>query len=224
MVLYPYSCMLLIVLFCWELSYYYYLYRERDTNGCRYDAIYYDIMLHTALQWFEHNSNRRLDSRNALHTSPPWMSYGGPIMKILEKNNRAITASHCIVRWRYNFHENPHNIYIYIMDWIVFIKNTFKLVPYMHSWLRLGQWGKNTSVVALVAAMLNNAPRRANRTDFPREWYSNSAGLLLTSRPRYRRKIISILHISYSCIPFVTSFMILNEQQYSIETFIMVTK
>ena len=52
-------------------------------------------ILHSAQQWQWENISQTLDSQKTPHTSPSWVSYGVPFVRILEKIDRVIRAPHC---------------------------------------------------------------------------------------------------------------------------------
>ena len=64
------------------------------TVECRYNAMQYNTIIHTSLQWPMQNPNQGLHSQKTLHTSPSWASYGVYIVNIFEQTDRVITALH----------------------------------------------------------------------------------------------------------------------------------
>ena len=64
------------------------------TVECRYNAMQYNTIIHTSLQWPRQNLNPGLHSQKTLHTSPSWASYGVYIVIALEQTDRVITALH----------------------------------------------------------------------------------------------------------------------------------
>ena len=67
-----------------------------DTVECRYNAVQYNKILHTSLQWRDQNINKRLNLQKTHHTSPYRASYGVSFVIILDKIDRVITTPHCI--------------------------------------------------------------------------------------------------------------------------------
>ena len=63
---------------------------------CRYNAVQFITILHTALQWQHQNINQTSKLQQTLHTSPSRASYGVSIMMILKKIDRVIMAPHYI--------------------------------------------------------------------------------------------------------------------------------
>ena len=64
---------------------------------CRYNAAQFITVLHVALprkQW--QKMNKILESQHTPSTSPSRGSYRVPIIRILEKFNRVLTAPRCI--------------------------------------------------------------------------------------------------------------------------------
>ena len=53
---------------------------------CRYNAVWYHMILKTALQRLKQNINQSLPPHKTLHTSPLRASYGVSIVRIFEKN------------------------------------------------------------------------------------------------------------------------------------------
>ena len=62
---------------------------------CRYNAIGFIPILHTALLWQQQNINQTSNSQQTPHSSPSRVSYGVSIMRILKKIVRVITAPQC---------------------------------------------------------------------------------------------------------------------------------
>ena len=67
------------------------------TVECRYNAVQYNKILHTSLQWRGQNINKRLNLQKTHHTSPYRASYGVSFVRIFDKIDRVITAPHCII-------------------------------------------------------------------------------------------------------------------------------
>ena len=70
------------------------------TVECRYNAVKFVTILHSALQWQWQNVSQTLDSQNTPHTSPSRASYGVSFVSILEKIDRVLMAPYCIKRAR----------------------------------------------------------------------------------------------------------------------------
>ena len=68
----------------------------RNTVEWRYNAVQYNMVLHTSLQEVRQSINQRLHTQKAPHSSPWPASYGVSSVNILEKIERVITAPHCI--------------------------------------------------------------------------------------------------------------------------------
>ena len=66
-----------------------------NTVECRYNAVQYNKILHTSLQWRGQNINKRLNLQKTHHTSPYRASYGVSFVRIFDKIDRVITAPHC---------------------------------------------------------------------------------------------------------------------------------
>ena len=65
---------------------------NRNTVECLYNAVQYNMVFHSPLNWPTQNINQTLDSQKTLHSSPSRASYGVSIVNILEKIDRVITA------------------------------------------------------------------------------------------------------------------------------------
>ena len=61
---------------------------------CRYNAVQYNMILHTSLQKLGQNINHWLKPQKTPHTSPWRASYGMSFVNILDKIGRVITAPH----------------------------------------------------------------------------------------------------------------------------------
>ena len=63
-------------------------------DGRRYNAVQYDTILHTVLQWLQKNINQSFNfiSQYTPNSWPTWVSYGVSKARILEKIDRAKTA------------------------------------------------------------------------------------------------------------------------------------
>ena len=68
---------------------------KKITVECRYNAVWYSMILHTALQELRQNINQRLNPQNTPHTSTWRSNYRVYFMNMLEKTDRVITAPHC---------------------------------------------------------------------------------------------------------------------------------
>ena len=66
-----------------------------NTVECRYNAVTFVTILHSALRLRWLNINQTLDSQKTPHISPSRASYGVPFVRIFEKIGRVITAPHC---------------------------------------------------------------------------------------------------------------------------------
>ena len=67
----------------------------KSTVKCRYNAVQFITILHTTLRLQWQKVNQILKSQQTPHNSPLRASYGVPIVRILEKIYRVITAPHC---------------------------------------------------------------------------------------------------------------------------------
>ena len=63
---------------------------------CHYNAVQFITILHKALRWQGWNVNQTLPSQQIPHTLPIRVSYGVPIVSILDKTDHLITAQHCM--------------------------------------------------------------------------------------------------------------------------------
>ena len=66
------------------------------TVKCRYNAVQFIVIFHTALQWHQQNINLTRNSQQTPHSSPVKSSYGMSVVRKLEKIDCVITALHCI--------------------------------------------------------------------------------------------------------------------------------
>ena len=66
------------------------------TIECRYNAVWYSIILHTVLQQPRQKINQNLHSQQAPYISPVRARYGVSVVRNLGKTDRVITAPHCI--------------------------------------------------------------------------------------------------------------------------------
>ena len=69
------------------------------TVECLYNAVQFNKILHTSLQWLGQNTNKRLNLQKTHYTSPYRASYGVSYARILEKIDRVMTAPHCNVSY-----------------------------------------------------------------------------------------------------------------------------
>ena len=63
---------------------------------CRYNAVEYDLIWKTSLQWLRQSINQSLNPQNTPHTSPWRASYGICFVRILNEINHVITTPHFI--------------------------------------------------------------------------------------------------------------------------------
>ena len=66
-----------------------------STVDCRYNTVYFIMMLHATLQRQQQNINQILNSQKTPHTSPSRASYGVSVVWIWETIDRVITAPRC---------------------------------------------------------------------------------------------------------------------------------
>ena len=59
---------------------------ERNTVKCRYNAVQYNMISHTAQQWLKQNIYQNYHSQKTTHSSPSRASYGVSILMIWEEN------------------------------------------------------------------------------------------------------------------------------------------
>ena len=64
-------------------------------NWCRYNAVQYNTLFNTSLQWLNQDTNYSLNPQKTSHTSP-WRARYGVYFVIVLKNDRVITGPHCI--------------------------------------------------------------------------------------------------------------------------------
>ena len=76
--------------------------QKKDTFECRCNAVRYNIILHTLLQWLTQNIYFSFNSQKTSHSSPVRQDMGCllwvltlPIVRILEKIDRVITVPRC---------------------------------------------------------------------------------------------------------------------------------
>ena len=63
-----------------------------STVECRYNAVQHNTILHATLQWLKSNINHNSNPQK----TPQRASYGVPVVRVLEKIDRVITALLCI--------------------------------------------------------------------------------------------------------------------------------
>ena len=61
------------------------MYQYSFAVGHHYNAVKYNMILNTAIQWLTYNLDETLNSQQTPHTSHSQMNYGMSILSILEK-------------------------------------------------------------------------------------------------------------------------------------------
>ena len=76
--------------------------RTTCTVRCRYNAVQYNMTMHTSLQWARQNLNQGLQSQKTPHISASRASHGIAIVSIFKKTDRVIMTPHCISETRHD--------------------------------------------------------------------------------------------------------------------------
>ena len=87
-----------------------------------YDTVQYDMILQTSLQWLRQKVNQNLHSQKTPHTSPSQVSYGVPIVRILNKNDPMIMAPHWI---------SSIKQLSFCKNWVMLVMNWLHLLGYI---------------------------------------------------------------------------------------------
>ena len=66
-----------------------------NTIECHYNAVQYNMILHTSLWWLRQNINESVNPHMTPHSSPWWASYGVSFVTNLEKIDHIIMAPYC---------------------------------------------------------------------------------------------------------------------------------
>ena len=93
----------------------------RGTVEYRYNAVQYDMILCTVLQWLKQNMNKRFYPQNSSHISPSRASYGVSVVRIREKTGRVITLPHSISSFRIDKHTET------CTKWTAFSRRYFQM-------------------------------------------------------------------------------------------------